>query len=266
MIDTAQAIWLALLQGLTEFLPISSSAHLILVPRILGWPDQGLVFDIAVHVGTLLAVIIYFRKELMQMMRSWGNSVAGRGMDDEARLAWGIILGTIPVIIGGLLFADDVETTLRSPMVIAIATIGFGVLLGVADRNAADSRTEYSLSWGEVLFIGVSQAVALIPGTSRSGITMTAGLFIGMTREAAARFSFLLSIPTIMMGGLHEGLKIFDGSVRFDAGILLVGIAVSAVSALFVIHFFLKFISKMSMMPFVVYRLLLGAVLLVLFY
>jgi len=266
MIDTAQAIWLALLQGLTEFLPISSSAHLILVPRLMGWPDQGLVFDIAVHVGTLLAVVVYFRKELAQMTRSWLASIAGKGMDDEARLAWSIILGTVPVIIAGLLFADAVETTLRSPMVIAITTIGFGVLLWVADRNAADTRTEYSLGWGEVLSIGVAQAIALIPGTSRSGITMTAGLFLGMTRQSAARFSFLLSIPTIMMGGLHEGLKIFEGGVQFDAGILLTGIAVSAVSAWLVIHFFLKLISKMGMLPFVVYRLLLGAVLLLLFY
>lgn len=266
MIDTAQAIWLALLQGLTEFLPISSSAHLILVPRVLEWPDQGLVFDIAVHVGTLLAVMVYFHKELKHMARSWAGSFSGKGMDNEGRLAWGIILGTVPVMIAGLFFADAVETTLRSPMVIAVTTIGFGVLLWVADRNAADSRTEYSLGWGEVLMIGVAQAVALVPGTSRSGITMTAGLFLGMTRESAARFSFLLSIPTIMMGGLHEALKILEGGVEFDAGILLTGIAVSAVSAWLVIHFFLKLISKMGMTPFVIYRLLLGAVLLVMFY
>lgn len=261
MIDAFQAIWLALIQGLTEFLPISSSAHLILVPELLGWPDQGIVFDMALHIGTLIAVVYYFRHQLIAMTKSWLASFRGQ-MDNEAKLAWGIIVGTVPIIIAGLFFADYVDKLLRSPMVIAAATIGFGLLLWLADRNARDSRTEYSLSWTDVLIIGAAQAVAMIPGTSRSGITMTAGLFLGLTREAAARFSFLLSIPTIVMGGAYESIKLVKEPQDFDLSVMLIGILVSAVTAWLVIHYFLKWIEKTRMTPFVIYRLILGAFLL----
>jgi undecaprenyl-diphosphatase len=260
--DNLQAIILALLQGLTEFLPISSSAHLILVPRLLGWEDQGLAFDVAVHVGTLLAVVTYFRHDLVRLAGAWLGSLAGRGMNTEARLAWLVLLGTVPVVIAGLWLHDLIETALRSPLVIAATTIVFALLLGWADRASRHRRDEYTLGVKDVLVIGLAQALALVPGTSRSGITMTAGLALGLTRSAAARFSFLLSIPVIALAGGYEARKLLQLTepVAWDA--LLLGTAVAGISAFLCIHFFLRLIERIGMLPFVIYRLLLGAVLL----
>ena len=186
--DFLQILVLALVQGLTEFLPVSSSAHLILVPILTGWEDQGLAFDVAVHVGTLSAVVIYFRKEIGKMFVSWVASVLGKGIDKDAKLAWAVLLGTIPVGIVGLVFKDFIEENLRSAYVLAVATLVFALLLWWADAKARGERDEYSLRWIDVLFIGLAQALALIPGTSRSGATMTAGLFLGLSRQASARF------------------------------------------------------------------------------
>ena len=257
--DLTQQILLALLQGLTEFLPISSSAHLILLPRLLGWEDQGLVFDVAVHVGTLGAVVIYFRTELLRMSRDWAASITTRKQTAESRLAWGVLIGTIPVGLCGLLFKDDIELYLRSPLVIAIATIGFGLLLWWADVYGKRRRDEYSLRLGDILLIGVAQAVALIPGTSRSGITMTAALMLGLSRQAAARFSFLLSIPVITLAGLLAVKDLLEQPHLIDGGALIAG-----VTAYLCIHFFLKLLERIGMLPFVIYRLLLGVALLLL--
>ena len=264
--DTVQTILLALLQGLTEFLPISSSAHLILLPRLLGWEDQGLAFDVAVHVGTLLAVIVYFREEVHRLLQAWFASIVNRQMSADARLAWLVVLGTVPAGLAGLLLDDVIETYLRSALVIALTTIGFGVLLGVADQRGRQSRREDSLSVMDVVWIGLAQALALIPGTSRSGITMTAALALGLTRSAAARFSFLLSIPVILMAGSYKTLQLAQQTGPVDWGSILLGTLVAAVSAYLCIHFFLRLIERIGMLPFVVYRLLLGAFLLVLFY
>lgn len=263
--DLLHIIVLALLQGLTEFLPISSSAHLILVPQLLGWPDQGLAFDVAVHVGTLAAVVFYFRAELRRMLGDWLASLAGRGLTAEARLAWAVGFGTIPVGLAGLLFKDFIETALRSPLVIAATTIGFGLLLGWSDRVGRRVRDEQAIGWRDVLVIGIAQALALIPGTSRSGATMTAGLLMGLTREAAARFSFLLSIPVIVLAGLLETRELVNSAAPVDWRALVIGAGVSALSAYLCIHFFLKLLARIGFMPFVIYRLLLGAVLLVVF-
>jgi len=260
--DLTQQIFLALLQGLTEFLPVSSSAHLILLPRILGWEDQGLVFDVAVHVGTLTAVIIYFRTELIQMSRDWVRSLATRQQTAESRLAWGVLIGTIPVGLCGLLFKDYIELYLRSPQVIAIATIAFGLLLWWADVAGKRHRDEHSLRIGDILFIGLAQAIALIPGTSRSGITITAGLMLGLSRQAAARFSFLLSIPVITLAGLLAVKDLLEQDSLIDGGALLTGALISGITAYACIHTFLKLLERIGMMPFVVYRLLLGVVLL----
>lgn len=260
-----QVFILAVVQGLTEFLPISSSAHLILVPVILQWPDQGLVFDVAVHVGSLSAVMFYFRHEVVNMTTAWFGSVLHQNHNRDSRLAWWVILGTIPAVIFGLLFKDVIETDLRSPLVIAWATIGFGVLLGVADKVQRHVRDEYSMSWKDVLLIGFFQALALIPGTSRSGITMTAGLFLGLNRDAAARFSFLLSIPLIIASGVFKTRDLVESKVPVEWGLLVLAVALSAISAWLCIHFFLQLINRIGMMPFVVYRLLLGGVLLYLF-
>jgi len=264
--DLLQIITLALMQGLTEFLPVSSSAHLILTPVFFGWQDQGLAFDVAVHVGTLLAVMFYFRSELKVMSRDWFGSVSGKGSTPDSRLAWAVLLGTIPVGVVGLLCKDFIEESLRSPLVIAVAMIFFGALLWWADSVAKQKRDEYQLNWKDVLFIGLSQAMALIPGTSRSGATMTAALLMGLTREAAARFSFLLSIPVILLAGGLKTLDLIESNVVVDWFALGAGIVLSALSAYLCIHLFLKWIQRMGLFPFVLYRFVLGGVLLLVFW
>lgn len=264
--ELTHIIWLALVQGLTEFLPVSSSAHLILVPQLLGWPDQGLAFDVAVHLGTLLAVVAYFRHDIVTLFLAWINSITQRVMTPEARLAWGVILGTIPAGLVGLAFKDVIEVHLRSPLVIAVTTILFGLLLLLADRRSKLNRDEYSLGWQDFLVIGGAQAMALIPGTSRSGITITAALLLGLTREAAARYSFLLSIPIIVLSGLSVTKDLVESAAPVDWMTLVLGSSIAAASAFFCIHFFLAFINKMGMTPFVIYRLLLGVLLLWVFF
>jgi undecaprenyl-diphosphatase len=260
-----QIIALAFLQGLTEFLPISSSAHLILLPLIVGWQDQGLAFDVAVHVGTLSAVIIYFRHTLYKMLNDWLQSLKQCRTVGNSKLAWAVLFGTIPVGLIGLLFNDFIETSLRSPMVIAITTLIFGLLLGWADWQGKQQRNEHQLTWKDVLIIGIAQAIALIPGTSRSGITMTAGLLLGLNRQASAHFSFLLSIPVIFLAGSLKTIELVQSSSENDLSPLIIGAFLSALSAYFCIHVFLKLIEKIGMWPFVVYRLILGLLLVLLF-
>ena len=259
--DLIQIIILALVQGLTEFLPISSSAHLILVPLVLEWPDQGLVFDVAVHLGSLCAVLAYFRREVVAMIVAWCRSLVGGASTSDSRLAWWVILGTIPAVLVGFLFKGVVETELRSPWVIAIATIVFGLLLWVADLRKSKSRNESQLKLSDVVVIGCFQALALIPGTSRSGITMTAGLLLGLTRQSAARFSFLLSIPIIFASGTLQTVDLLQSSQLVDWRALFLAFVLSSLSAGICIHLFLDLIEKIGMLPFVIYRLLLGALL-----
>lgn len=251
---------LALLQGLTEFLPISSSAHLLLPKEILGWPDQGLSFDVAVHVGSLMAVLIYFRKDIWRITEHWFRSVLWRQHDDDSRLAWYIIVGTIPAGIAALLFNDLIEAHLRSMFVIMLTTVIFGIWLGWADYRGKRTIDLPQMTLYMALLIGASQALALIPGTSRSGVTITAALALGMQREAAARFSFLLSIPIILLSGLYKGVELASASSILWADLFL-GAAISGVSAYLCIGLFLNFVRRIGMMPFVIYRLLLGAVL-----
>jgi undecaprenyl-diphosphatase len=262
--ETLQIIVLALVQGLTEFLPISSSAHLILVPYVTDWPDQGLAFDVAVHVGTLTAVVIYFRKEITTMFLAWFASLKGRHSEDS-KLAWGVLIGTVPVGLAGLIFKDVISEHLRTPLVIAVTTIAFGLLLWYADWSGKRQRDEHTLTWKDIIIIGCAQAIALIPGTSRSGITITAGLILGLTASAAARFSFLLSIPVIVLAGGMETLDYLEVANVGDINNLVYGALISAFSAYLCIHFFLILLEKTGMTPFVIYRLLLGAVLLSLY-
>ncbi len=264
--DFLQILILALVQGVTEFLPVSSSAHLILVPILSGWEDQGLAFDVAVHVGTLSAVVLYFRRELSKMTVSWLGSVTGRGMDADARLAWAVLLGTIPVGLCGLLFKDLIEEHLRHPYVLASTTLLFALLLWWADARSRGQRDEYTIGWLDILFIGLAQALALIPGTSRSGATMTAALFLGLSRQAAARFSFLLSIPVIVLAGGLTTLDYLETASIDDMQPLMLGALLSGVSAYFCIHYFLKLLEKIGMMPFVIYRIVLAVFLFVMFY
>lgn len=260
-----QIIILALVQGLTEFLPISSSAHLILVPTLSDWPDQGLAFDVVVHLGTLTAVVWYFRQDITNMTKDWTLSCIKKQTVGDSRLAWLVIFGSIPVGLAGLLLHDVVDNVLRSPLVIAWATIGFGLLLGLADYVGKGSASEHQLSWKNGLMIGVAQALALIPGTSRSGITMTAGLFAGLSRQGAARFSFLLSIPAILMAGGYKSLKLFQGEHQIDWFAISLGYLISAISAYICIHYFLKLLERIGMKPFVYYRVTQGLILIYLF-
>jgi len=261
-----QTIILAIVQGLTEFLPISSSAHLILVPLLSGWPDQGLAFDVAVHVGTLLAVLAYFRHQLAVITGDWLHSLRQCQTVGESRLAWGIALATVPAALAGLLFKHLIEAHLRSALVIAVATLVFGLLLGLADWRKTSERDEQQLRWNDFLIIGCAQALALIPGTSRSGITLTAGLMLGLAPGAAARFSFLLSIPIILLAGGYNALGLIQSGLPVAWGNLLLGIGLAGVSAYACIHFFLKLLERVGLMPFVAYRMVLGAVLLALFW
>jgi len=194
-----------------------------------------------------------------------GYSIFKGERSADSRLAWGVLLGTIPVGLCGLIFKGYIETSLRSPQVIAITTIGFGLLLLWADHRSQLNRDEHTLSLRDILIIGVAQAIALIPGTSRSGITITAGLMLGLTRAAAARFSFLLSIPVIVLAGGLKTLDLIQAQQAVDWGALLFGAFISAISAYFCIHFFIKLLDRLSMLPFVVYRVLLGIVLLLMF-
>ncbi|MDD4862714.1 MAG: undecaprenyl-diphosphate phosphatase [Alishewanella agri] len=257
-----EVIILSIIQGITEFLPISSSAHLILPSAIFGWEDQGIAFDVAVHVGTLLAVMLYFRQDIANLTVGWIKSLGGQHSTDS-KLAWWVILATIPAGLAGLLAADLIETFLRSPWVLAITTIVFGLLLWLADATAKQQVSMEQMNWRQALIIGLAQAVALIPGTSRSGITMTAAMLLGLDKVSAARFSFLLSIPIIVLSGGYQASKLLSEPTQYDISGILLGMLLSFISALICIHFFLKIISRMGMLPFVIYRLLLGIGLLV---
>lgn len=264
--DWLQVVILALVQGITEFLPVSSSAHLILVPVLTDWQDQGLAFDVALHLGSLLAVVLYFRKDLIAMTGSWFRSLKTRQPDSDARLAWAVLLGTIPVGLAGLAFKDTIETVLRSPLYLATGLIVFGVLLAWADLRHRGNRTEHQMTWKDVLVIGCAQAVALFPGTSRSGITITAALFMGMNREAASRFSFLLSIPVIVLACALLIKDLIETPQTIHWGFMAAGVLLSGISAYLCIHYFLAFIKRIGMMPFVAYRIALGIVLIGIFY
>ena len=261
--DILQAIVLAILQGLTEFLPISSSAHLILVPVLSSWEDQGLAFDVAVHVGTLTAVVAYYRKDLIVIIGDWFSSLTGKSVTVNSRLAWYVILGTIPVGLVGISLPDTIKDWLRSPLVIAAATIIFALLLWWSEKIAKEQRTEIKLR--DAIVVGLFQAIALIPGTSRSGITITAGLLTGLKREQAARFSFLLSIPTIALAGMLVTLDLIKSTEPVLWDLIAMGAIVSAVVAYLTISWFLKFLEKVGMLPFVGYRLILGVFLFAVF-
>jgi len=276
--DSIQIIVLALVQGLTEFLPISSSAHLILVPKFFGWHDQGLAFDVATHFGSLLAVLWYFRKDIHPLFVDWVKSIRLQQNTGDSVLAWGVILGTIPAGLAGFLLNGYAEH-LRNPLVIASTTIIFGLLLWYADSSSQKhialkkkddeqfkGRSEHQLTLKIILFIGFAQALALIPGTSRSGITITAALLMGMSRKASARLSFLLSIPLILAASLLEIVDLGQSAVHISWLDIFWGTSLAAVSAYFCIHYFIKLLDSVGMMPFIVYRLGLGIVLFWLFF
>lgn len=262
--DYFQAFILAALQGLTEFLPISSSAHLILVPAFLGWQDQGLAFDVAVHAGTLCAVLYYFKQDLIAIIRAWCSGWTTQSWNPDGWLGWWLIVATIPVGLVGLLAGDWIELNLRSALVIAATTFIFGLALGWADRRSvANNASLQSLDFKQAMLVGAAQALALVPGTSRSGITMTAMLALGYSRTAAARFSFLLAIPAISLPALLKGAELSQQNSPVAWDLLSIGVFVSAVVALLCIRAFMRFVERVGMMPFVYYRIALALVIVV---
>jgi undecaprenyl-diphosphatase len=262
--DHIQALILGMVQGLTEFLPISSSAHLILVPEIFGWPDQGIGHDVAAHAGTLAAVVWYFRADLAHAVCS---AVPRRGnrLRPEGLLFWHLVIATVPIVFAGALLHGAAAGVLRGPLVIASANVVFAALLWWADRAGAKKRDQQSMGWRDALLIGFAQCLAIIPGTSRAGVTITAGLLLGLNRVTASRFSFLLSIPTIAAAAVLEGRHVLAAGVPPQWSSLAIVAGVSMACALLTIHAFLKFVERTGMLPYVVYRLLLGAVLFAVF-
>jgi undecaprenyl-diphosphatase len=257
---------LAVIQGLTEFLPVSSSAHLILGGKVFGWPDQGLVFDVATHLGTLLAVFVYFRHELAEMMRAW--LVPARTEGDRQHRALAVYLGvaSIPALAVGAMAHEWVEAALRDVRVIAWATIGFGALLWLGDVYGKTQRRVGQMTLGSAIMIGLAQALALIPGTSRSGITITMGRFLGFSPEAAARFSFLLAIPVVTAAGGYGALRVATGDAAIDWPQFALALGFSALAGWVCIAAFLALLRRVGLLPFVLYRLALGLALLWLTY
>lgn len=260
-----QLIILALVQGITEFLPISSSAHLILVPALTGAEDQGMLLDIAVHVGTLGAIVLYLWRDMLRMLVGIGRGLGGRS-DPGLILALQLVVGTLPLVAAGYAASRYLGTSLRSPEVIAWATLGFGVLLWIADRLGMTIRRIDHMGFGAAFFIGASQVLALIPGTSRSGITMTAARMLGFERTEAARFSMLLGVPALLAAGTLAGIDIYEaGDARLTADAFVAG-GLAFVAALIAVAAMMRWLRRASFLPFVIYRILLGGGLLIWIY
>nr|WP_245941685.1 undecaprenyl-diphosphate phosphatase [Vallicoccus soli] len=269
MIGTGQAVVLGALQGLTEFLPISSSAHLRVAGELTGWGDPGAAFTAVTQLGTETAVLLYFRKDIWRIVRTWTLSLWRRKelrRDPDARLGWWIIVGTLPIGVLGFAFRDAIEGPARNLWLISGTLIGFGLLLGVVDRLATGRRTIDQLTGRHAVGFGFAQALALVPGVSRSGGTITGGLLLGYSRAAAARYSFLLAIPAVLASGVFELRKIVDGTDPVEWQPTLVATLVAFGVGYAVIAWFLRYISseKHSFMPFVVYRVVLGLALIAL--
>ncbi len=260
-----QAIVLGISQGLTEFLPISSTAHTLVVSRLLGWPDPGAAFTAVTQVGTELAVVIYFRNDIARILKAWFSSLtkADQRSNPDAKMGWYVIIGTIPIGVAGLAFKSSIETTARNLWLVAASLIFMGVLLGLADRYAKHTKSEADLNTKNAILFGLGQALALIPGVSRSGATITAGLAMGYKRDVAARYSFLLAIPAVFASAaLTAGDIASDDFVNWPATI--VATIVAFVVGFMVIAGLMKYLQTRTFMPFVVYRIVLGSVLIVL--
>ena len=258
MMTMVQLVVLAIVQGLTEFLPVSSSGHLVLVPSIFGWTDQGLAFDVAVHFGSLIAVCIFFRDDIAGLLRGTGAILTGKFKAEHTHMVWCLGLGTIPAAVAGLLFASWIAANLRDPMVVVFTLAGYGVLMAVVDRFAPRHKTLADFGLREGVLIGFAQALALIPGTSRSGITITTGRALGFARQDAARLSFLLSVPVILLATIYEGVILVTGDVPVPWDNLALAVLVTAIVAYVSIEFFMRFVSAIGLLPFAIYRILLA--------
>jgi undecaprenyl-diphosphatase len=260
-----QAVLLGVIQGLTEFLPISSSAHLLLLPWFFDWESFGITFDVLIHGGTLFAVLIYFRQDWKQLIKGLLLSIRdSRNLARQNPAAMAIAAGTLPAIVFGFLLRDVIEESFRTPLVTVVTLSGFALLLGFADRKGRGDRALETIGWKEGLLIGLAQVCALVPGVSRSGVTITAALFLGLARPAAARFSFLLAGPIIALATLDALLELLRageaGALRSE--VAFAGIVSAFLVGFFCIKYFLRFVRTRTFVPFVVYRLVLAAIIL----
>lgn len=260
------ALILGVVQGLTEFLPISSSAHQSIVGQLIGGADPGSAFTAITQLGTEAAVVVYFARDIARIIGRWFGSLRGSVPrdDPDARMGWLVIIGTVPIVLLGLLFQDAIDTSLRNLWVTVAMLAGFGVVIGVADRLARTITPLERLSWRDGVLMGLAQCLALIPGVSRSGATISAGLALGYTREAAARYSFLLAIPAVLGSGLYKLTDIGTDPVPPAWGPIVLATVVSFVVGFAVIAWLLRFISTHTFLPFVIYRIALAAVVAVL--
>lgn len=260
-----EAIVLGLIQGLTEFLPISSSAHLLVVSQIFGWSDPGAAFTAVSQIGTETAVIIYFRKDIVRIVSTWSKSLVRPELRShiDARMGWYVIVGTIPITVLGLAFATQIETVARNLWLTAAMLAIFGLLLGAADRYGSRVRPIEALKGRDAVLFGLGQALALIPGVSRSGATITVGLSMGYTREAATRYAFLLAIPAVMGSGLYQATKIGEGAAP-QWGQTIVGTLIAFIVGYAVIAWLIRYVATNSYLPFVIYRLGFAALIVVL--
>jgi undecaprenyl-diphosphatase len=263
-----EAVVLGVVQGLTEFLPISSSAHLRIVGEAFGWDDPGAAFTAITQIGTEIAVLLYFRRDIGRIVVAWLGSLAGRRKGDpDARMGWLIIIGSIPIVVLGLLFQDRIETTLRDLRIVAIALVAFSLILYWADRVGSKRRELGDLTVGHGIAFGFAQAAALVPGVSRSGGTITMGLFLGYSRAAAARYSFLLAIPAVLGSGVFQAYEALTGGVAGETvawGPTIVATVIAFAVGLTVIAWLLRYLDRGSFTPFVVYRVVLGLLVLAL--
>jgi undecaprenyl-diphosphatase len=268
-VSVLEAIILGITQGLTEFLPISSTAHLRIVPAFAGWEDPGAAFTAVTQLGTMTAVLLYFREDLLRISRAWLRSLRDPAVRHEldARIGWYIVIGTIPIGIFGLIFHNQIENGARDLYLIGSALIVLGLLLLAAERVARHDRPLEKITTRDGIAIGMAQALALVPGVSRSGATLTAGLFLGFDRQSAARFSFLLSVPAVVLSGLFEFASILDGgdeNEHVGLGALAIATFLAFVVGYASIAFLLRFLAHHSTIVFVVYRVALGTIVLIL--
>jgi undecaprenyl-diphosphatase len=266
MIGWGHAIVLGIVQGLTEFLPISSSAHVRIVSALLGWPDPGAAFTAVTQLGTETAVLIYFRKDIREIVTTWLESLRRPAVRREpaARIGWYVIFGTIPIGLLGVLLQNSIDTTFRDLRLISATLIVFGLVLGFADARGTGERTMDDLNLRDSVIIGLAQCLALIPGVSRSGGTISAGLLLGYSREAAARYAFLLALPAVFASGLLELTKIGGSDAAPAWGPTILATLIAFVVGYAVIAWLLRYLSHGSFRPFVIYRLVVGVVLLIL--
>jgi undecaprenyl-diphosphatase len=269
--EILSAAILGIIQGFTEFLPVSSSAHLILVPWFFGWEPKGIAFDVSLHVGTAIAVLAFFWSDWIHLAREvFAGFREGRPLGNpDRRLAWFLAIGTVPALVAGLTLEKRVEEQLRSPLIAVFTLVALGMVLLYADKKGRQNRTLAEFNWGDAIWIGLSQAVALIPGVSRSGITITTAMLRSSDRTSAARFSFLLSTPVIVGAGFLEGWRVIravrypvEGAAAVQWGVLVVGILSAAATGFLCIRFFLRYLQTNTFTAFVIYRCLLAGVVL----